>query len=97
MPKKFCWPVLSNTSIVIYRDELSGVRLVELGVGLTVSDILILAWTPIFLNRTATILHKIDVADGMRAFIRIRATNNGKCYETNSYPTHIVIYVYKYL
>lgn len=70
------------TQCVISRDDLSGVRLVELGVGLTVSDIAILPWTPIFLNVTATITHKINVADGMRAFIRIRATNNGKYYYT---------------
>ena len=60
------------------RDNLSGLKLVELGAGLTVNDISILAWTPIFTNRTATLTHKIDVPDGHRSFIRLRATNHGQ-------------------
>ena len=50
---------------------------VELGAGRTTSDISVLAWVPIINNYTATVTYKIDVADGERAFIRIRATNNG--------------------
>ena len=64
--------------MILYRDNLSGLKLVELGAGLTINDISILAWTPIFTNRTATLTHKIDVPDGHRAFIRLRATNHGK-------------------
>ena len=59
------------------RDDDSGLMRVELGAGLTTSDISVLAWVPIINNYTATVTYKIDVADGQRAFIRIRATNNG--------------------
>ena len=62
----------------MFRDNLSGLKLVELGAGLTINDISILVWTPIFTNRTATLTHKIDVPDGHRSFIRLRATNHGK-------------------
>lgn len=60
-----------------FRDDESGLMKVELGAGRTTSDISILAWMPIIINDTATVTYKIDVADGQRAFIRIRATNNG--------------------
>ena len=63
----------------LFRDEQSGLQKIELGAGRTTSDTSVLAWIPIITNQTATVTYQIDVADGERAFIRIRATNNGKC------------------
>ncbi|KAI6660257.1 hypothetical protein LOD99_10427 [Oopsacas minuta] len=97
-------PIISNVTRIAYNentnistffyeawDDLSGLQQVELGAGLTISDIAVLAWTPIFINRTATLTHKIDVPDGTRAFIRIRATNHVDLSSASYAPRPIIV------
>lgn len=63
---------------MILRDKQSGLKQVYVGAGLTYSDTLVLSWKKIFTNKTATLQYKIDVKDGTRAFVRIRAIDNGE-------------------
>ncbi|KAI6655616.1 hypothetical protein LOD99_2114 [Oopsacas minuta] len=83
----------TNLSIFVYQawDVESGLKAIELGAGLTPNDISILLWTPIFVNQTATITYRIDVADGQRAFIRIKATNNVDLESASYAPEPIIV------
>ena len=72
----------------IDRDDLSGLKCVELGAGLTIGDISVLHWTRIFPNRTATLTHQINVSDGMRTYIRLKATNNGNIFNFINITVH---------